>query len=317
MVLQQDELVTAYRDALIEAGYVPQLLVPVPGRRRLTKTREAFEAFAQLRAAPEVLAVLATFSEMSGLRDQDDFSVSCLPASSLKAPLLRMSAIKLAWTEVLVVEASQSTGRVSQMRVWAGPKEDLGWVRSHSGVRLRDSSLDGGGTQLIIPGASALDLLQRPDLSGVIARRVAAMRSRRKRYRREDWHNRWLWALVDAGAASPPVATWPDTAGEWDVSSDDAVRLLRQRTSQQAFRRKLLEGSPQECAICGLDVVEVLEAVHLVPHARGGRASSENGRLLCANHHRAFDARLYRWTGEEFIWVGGGEEPMFGKGERR
>ena len=44
-------------------------------------------------------------------------------------------------------------------------------------------------------------------------------------------------------------------------------------------------------------MLEVLEAAHLTPHARGGAASSENGRLLCESHHRAFDARLYQWMG--------------------
>ncbi|WP_424226356.1 HNH endonuclease [Brooklawnia sp.] len=82
--------------------------------------------------------------------------------------------------------------------------------------------------------------------------------------------------------------------------------------SQQAFRRLLLGSDSPECAICGIDLVEVLEAAHLVPHARGGSASSDNGRLLCANHHRAYDAGLYQWTGSEFIWAGPFEEPALG-----
>lgn len=93
------------------------------------------------------------------------------------------------------------------------------------------------------------------------------------------------------------------------------MRLASQRTSQYEFRRRLLESVPRECAICGIRLLEVLEAAHLVPHARGGRASSENGRLLCANHHRAFDARLFRWTGEDFVWAGAGPEPNLGSSQ--
>lgn len=315
--LESRELITAYRDALLEAGYASQLVSPERSTGGLTNSREAFEVFAQLRAAPEALAVVARFSDLSGLRDLDDFSVSCLPSSQLRFPRLRLSAIKLSWTEVLVVEASQLTGRVSRVKVWAESDEDLAGVSRQPGVDVQPSSLDGGGFELVLPGEAALELLQQPDVSGVVAARVAAMRSRKRRYCREDWHNRWLWALVDSGAASPPVITPPTSGQEWDVSSEDALRLVRQRTSQHAFRRRLLDLGSRECAICGLDVLEVLEAAHLVPHARGGRASRENGRLLCANHHRAFDARLYQWTEGRFIWVGRGEEPAFGWVERR
>ncbi len=132
-----------------------------------------------------------------------------------------------------------------------------------------------------------------------------------RRHRRDDWHNRWLWAFVSRAVAEPAMATEDEET--WDVTSEDAFRLVRQRTSQLNFRKKLLESQPVECAICGIREVQVLEAAHLIPHARGGRASHDNGRLLCANHHRAFDAGLYEWTEKNgFSWVGEGPEPFFG-----
>lgn len=291
-VIESQDLVERYRIALLTAGYDPQVLAPKRGRQRPTHSREAFEEFACLKVAPEVLAVLARFSDVSGLRGASDFSVSCLPSSSIRPPRLRVSAIKLSWTEVLVVEASDVTGRVSRVKVWAEPDEDLRWVSGLAEVTVRASSLDGGGFELVLPAEVALDLLERPEISKTVAARVAGMRSRKRRYCREDWHNRWLWAAVDSGVASSPVVIRPDVEA-WDVSSDDALRIVRQRTSQQAFRCLLIDQGPQECAICGIAVLEVLEAAHLIPHARGGAASSENGRLLCANHHRAFDAGLY------------------------
>ena len=79
------------------------------------------------------------------------------------------------------------------------------------------------------------------------------------------------------------------------------VALGKVRLHQQRFRALLLRHYPAECAYCGLDVIEVLEAAHIVADADGGEASVANGRLLCPNHHRALDAGLLRWTGSSFV----------------
>lgn len=83
---------------------------------------------------------------------------------------------------------------------------------------------------------------------------------------------------------------------------EQAYRLAlgKVRLHQRRFRALLLLHYPAECAYCGLDVLEVLEAAHLVADADGGDASVENGRLLCPNHHRALDAGLLQWTGGSF-----------------
>lgn len=88
------------------------------------------------------------------------------------------------------------------------------------------------------------------------------------------------------------------------VSSPDASGFARRRTSQTKFRKLLFDNYPNACAICGITEPAVLEAAHLVPHSKGGRASLLNGRILCANHHSAFDSGLFEWGGEEFIWAG-------------
>lgn len=81
--------------------------------------------------------------------------------------------------------------------------------------------------------------------------------------------------------------------------------MKKSRLHQQAFRQLLLGTYPAECAHCGLDVIEVLDAAHLIADSVGGAATAENGRLLCANHHRAFDAGLLRWTKGHFVPVKG------------
>ena len=53
------------------------------------------------------------------------------------------------------------------------------------------------------------------------------------------------------------------------------------------------------CAFCGFAVEESLEAAHIHAWAKCGerdRMNPRNGLLLCANHHRMFDAHKIRIT---------------------
>lgn len=309
------ERVAFYSEALVDAGYGAQELSPSglfkAGRRPLTMTHDAFEVFARLRAAPEVLALVEIFSEQSALREYSDFSVSCLPSTGSSRGSSRACTVSVGMVEVFVVVIDHSTGGVSSVFIWAEPDDELRWLDDESSIDIDRSDHDGGAITLGLPGDIAQDLLAEPEIGEVVSRRVAGIRGRRRRTRRDDWHNRWLWALVDSGVASPPVNE-PIAESVLDVSSPDVRRWARQRTSQQRFRALLLRTQPNECAICGITLLDVLEAAHLDPHARGGAASVENGRLLCANHHSAYDARLYKWTGTEFIWDRPESEPQLG-----
>lgn len=300
----------APRDGGYEAG--TSVVPRSSGSRPLTWTHEAFEAFARLESAPTVLSILDLYVEQSGLRDRDDFSVSCLPGDN-RTPKghTRVTAVSVGWVEVLVITIDQTTAAVSEVSLWCEFDANVDVLASWPSVEVRESELDGGGLSLVCPGPDALTFIAEPDLAPLPTARVAGIRRRRRRARRADWHSRWLWALVDSGIAGPSL--WGEAFQSIeDVSSPDAVRLVRQRTSQQRFRALLLANQPNECAICGLNVTDVLEAAHLIPHAKGGAASTENGRLLCANHHRAYDAGLYRWMGGEFAWVGTDAEPYLG-----
>lgn len=306
--------VDLYRAAVADAGYravgrVPSSLSP---SKPPTSSREAFEAFARLAAAPTVLALIDLYAEQARLRDRDDFAVSCLPRNN-RTPTgqARATAISVGWVEVFVATIDRANGNVSEVAVWAEPDADLEPLDAWPSVEFRESHLDGGGLALIFTGTDAPVVLADPRIAPIISERIAGIRSRRRRARRHDWHNRWLWALVESGVASSPSRPGVITDDD-DVSAPDAFRFVRQRTSQQQFRALLLDRQVNECVICGIDVLDVLEAAHLVPHAKGGTASLDNGRLLCANHHRAYDAGLYRWNGAEFTWIGEGPEIILG-----
>lgn len=67
----------------------------------------------------------------------------------------------------------------------------------------------------------------------------------------------------------------------------------KRRNHQRRFRALLFRHYAAECWVCGFDQVEILEAAHIVPDAKGGLATIDNGRLMCPNHHRAHDAKLF------------------------
>lgn len=80
--------------------------------------------------------------------------------------------------------------------------------------------------------------------------------------------------------------------------------LVRTRIHQRAFRDLIFSLSPHPaCAVCGISELAVLDAAHIVPDSLGGKANADNGVVLCANHHRAFDRNLLYYENSEFKWV--------------
>lgn len=314
--MEFQELVAAYGDALAEAGHASRLRVPkrVTGRR--ANSRDSFEVFAEIGEAPEVLATVARYSEFAGLQNIDDFSISCFPSTEWSRESMRACTISVGVAEVAYVVLDRPSGELTQFVAYGEPDEDLFWLGDSQFWAAYESDIDGGGTRLALSGRHAVEMLDNPLGKEFVARRLRGIRKRKRRARRNDWHNPWLWEFVVSGITASSRSSAQTVCGDWDVTSDDVLRLTQQRTSQQAFRQHLLDSGERECAICGLDVEEVLEAAHLLPHADGGRASNDNGCILCANHHWAFDAGLYKWTGCHFVWVGNGEEPVFGKKTR-
>lgn len=71
------------------------------------------------------------------------------------------------------------------------------------------------------------------------------------------------------------------------------VVAVRPRPGQARFRFFVFKRYGPTCALCGLAVPALLEAVHLCGVAQGGSDDPRNGLVLCCNHHRAFDERLF------------------------
>ena len=48
---------------------------------------------------------------------------------------------------------------------------------------------------------------------------------------------------------------------------------------------------------------QILDVAHIEPDSEGGAASVANVRLLCANHHRAFDRGLLIWEPQQELFT--------------
>lgn len=72
-----------------------------------------------------------------------------------------------------------------------------------------------------------------------------------------------------------------------------ATRAVLQRLHQQQFRRMVLSAYREQCCICHLKHVELLDAAHILPdrHPKG-EPSVTNGLGLCKIHHSAYDAHI-------------------------
>jgi len=72
-----------------------------------------------------------------------------------------------------------------------------------------------------------------------------------------------------------------------------AQRLTRQRVHQPVFRARVIAAYGEQCAVCRLRYVSLLDAAHILRdgHPRG-EPIVPNGLSLCKIHHAAFDQNL-------------------------
>jgi putative restriction endonuclease len=70
-------------------------------------------------------------------------------------------------------------------------------------------------------------------------------------------------------------------------------REVKARIGQQRFKFQVFKRYGPKCAVCGLAVPELLDAAHIRPKLADGSDDPRNGLVLCANHHRAFDAGFF------------------------
>ena len=82
-----------------------------------------------------------------------------------------------------------------------------------------------------------------------------------------------------------------------DATADIRRRYItsatRVRLHQRTFRERVLEAYREQCALCRLRHVELLEAAHIRPDSDPeGEPVVSNGLALCKLHHAAFDRNI-------------------------
>lgn len=77
-----------------------------------------------------------------------------------------------------------------------------------------------------------------------------------------------------------------------EVPDPRVMALVRRRQGQQPFRRALMAEYGPRCAVSGCEVLDLLEAAHIVPYRKGDGYRTSNGILLRADLHTLFDTEL-------------------------
>lgn len=99
---------------------------------------------------------------------------------------------------------------------------------------------------------------------------------------------RQLWEAVLQRLAVQGAADVPEV----DATRDEKWAWVRARLGQGSFRTLVTEAYQRRCAVTGERTIPVLEAAHIMPYAKQGPNSIDNGLLLRSDLHRLFDRGL-------------------------
>ena len=274
------------------------------GLRGGTRSLASFSYALSMPDAPTALAILRAYVTAVGLDQSDRWSVSAIPSWAGATDQQRFATVSGAGIELFYVWFESSTGivtewgtRIPSELTSAVPPLDTLW----------QSTADNGDTG--VHGESLADLLDAlSDQSFLEALRATS--EQRQGARRADWHNPYLGALL--GASGAPMDGEPEPVTDEDVEFERRYieRVAKHRLHQAPLRDAALRKYGARCMYCGLDIVEVLEAAHVIPDSKGGAASTANVRVLCANHHTAFDKGLLKLDGARLVPTPGAPEVL-------
>jgi len=94
-------------------------------------------------------------------------------------------------------------------------------------------------------------------------------------------------ARKDDAASKEADTTFSPT--DTEDAREKVLRSIAVRQGQPKFRRELLATYGRECAVTGCDVVEALEAAHILPYNGDTTNHVQNGILLRADIHTLYD----------------------------
>lgn len=104
---------------------------------------------------------------------------------------------------------------------------------------------------------------------------------------------RALRVLIQPGGWRGPLDERQPSLIDDPIERRYVVRATKARVHQARFRGRVLPAYRDQCAICRLKELRLLDAAHIVDDADAhGDPAVDNGLSLCSIHHRAFDQHL-------------------------
>lgn len=107
--------------------------------------------------------------------------------------------------------------------------------------------------------------------------------------------DRWMQLIADIHEVEHERAACPRSSLDLDLDLTPVGARsapAAPRPGQADFRASVLSNYRHRCCISGAGEIAAVHAAHVVPHARGGGFSVENGLALRADLHSLFDAGL-------------------------
>lgn len=268
------------------------------GSRGGTQSLESFRYALTMPDAPVAFAMLRAYISAVRLDRSEDWNVSAMPNWVGPTGGQRFATVNGGSIELFFVEFEPSSGRVVE---WGARFPHGRAPRVPDPDRLWHGTAKNG--EPLVHGAALGDLLTALDDPEFRSALIAAF-DERATTRRADWHNPYLGAALSADDAPLEAEAEPVTHEAIEFERRYIEHVTRTRLHQTPLRGAALRHyKPVACHYCGLDVLEVIDAAHIVPDSEGGAASVDNVRLLCANHHRAFDRGLLTWESEKNRFV--------------
>jgi len=110
----------------------------------------------------------------------------------------------------------------------------------------------------------------------------------------DGWDERLGWFYIRFLDDFPWRLPWAINDRLYETEFSHTERRIHSGCPQvhfgkQRFRFEVFKRYGPQCAVCGVDDPELLDAVHIIPESVNGTDDPHNGIVLCTLHHRAFD----------------------------
>ena len=121
-----------------------------------------------------------------------------------------------------------------------------------------------------------------------------------------DWDDDAEIFIVEFGKNPPDLGMLKTDLPFNLYDNDEEPQSMHQNPSrprQAAFRIAVISRYGACCAVCSMNVIELLDAPHLYPKKKHGSDDPRNGLVLCTLHHRALDRGFFAINPDDMLVV--------------